>query len=138
MSDYLDRTAAHPFQAVALAGTLPLFLGTLLSDLAYKSSEHVQWANFAQWLLAGGLVFAAIALVLALVALLRGRRGPRSLMYIVVLLATWVLGFIDSLVHARDGWAVMPAGPLLSAIVLVLCLFAIWLGFARPRVGGAL
>ena len=129
------RTGIHPVHAVALAGTLPLFLGALLSDLAYKSSEHVQWANFAQWLLAGGLVFAAIPLVLSLAGLVMRTGAAGRIPYLVVLLALWVLGFIDSLVHARDAWAVMPSGPVLSAIVLVLSILAIWLGFARPRAG---
>ena len=137
MSTLPDRSTTHPVHAVALAGTLPLFLGALLSDWAYASSEHVQWANFAQWLLAGGLVFAAIPLVLALVRLVARRdSGTPSVMYLLVLLAMWVIGFINSLVHARDAWAVMPTGPLLSAIVLVLSLVAIWLCFARTRVGG--
>ncbi|MGH8029760.1 MAG: DUF2231 domain-containing protein [Arenimonas sp.] len=137
MSERLDRTAAHPIHAVFLAGTMPLFLGALLGDHAYRLSEQVQWANFAQWLLAGGLVFATIPLLAALIALFRRGRGARALVYFFVLLSMWVLGFVDSLVHARDAWAVMPNGPVLSAIVFVLCLAAIWIGFARPRAGGA-
>lgn len=135
MSATIDREAPHPVNAVLLAGTLPLFLGAWLCDLAYRSSEQVQWANFAQWLLAGGLAYAALPLLAALAGVVRGRRG-RGLAYLLALLAMWVLGFVDSLVHARDAWAMMPAGPILSALVLLLCLAAIWLGFARSRLGG--
>ena len=137
MHEHDDRTAAHPVHAIALAGTLPLFLGAWMSDQAYASSEQIQWANFAQWLLAGGLVFAAVALLCALVALLRGNRTGRGLAYLLVLVAMWGLGFIDSLVHARDAWAMMPTGPVLSAIVLLLCIAALWLGFGRSRTGAA-
>ena len=100
----------HPLHAVLLAGTVPLMLGAVLSDLAYAKTFEVQWSNFAQWLIAGGLVFAAIALAWALVALVRAeRRGGRALLYFLLLLATCVLGFVDALVHARDAWATMPA-----------------------------
>ena len=45
----------HPLHAILLAFPLPLFLGALLSDAAYRASFHVQWHNFASWLIAGGL-----------------------------------------------------------------------------------
>jgi uncharacterized membrane protein len=134
-----DRTGPkplHPLHAVLLAATIPLFLGAVLSDLAYSSSYQVQWSNFASWLIAGGLVFAGFALLWALVDL-RGahRRGGRSLVYVLLLLATWVLGFINALVHARDAWATMPTGLTLSVIVAVLACVATWLGFSSLRAG---
>ncbi len=46
----------HPLHAALLAFPLPLFVGGLLSDLAYWSSFHVQWINFSSWLIAGGLL----------------------------------------------------------------------------------
>ena len=44
----------HPLHALLLAGTVPLFLGVLLSDVAYATSDQMQWKNFASWLNAGG------------------------------------------------------------------------------------
>ena len=46
----------HPLHAALLAGTVPLFLGALLSDIAYARTYEIQWANFASWLIVGGLV----------------------------------------------------------------------------------
>ena len=62
----------HPVHAILLAFPLPLFLGALLSDLAYWSSYHIQWSNFASWLIAGGLVGGGFAMLWALIALARG------------------------------------------------------------------
>ena len=53
----------HPLHAILLAFPLPLFVGALLSDLAYRSSFHVQWANFSSWLIAGGLFVGAFAVL---------------------------------------------------------------------------
>ena len=130
----------HPLHAVVLAGTIPLFLGALLGDLAYWKSHEMQWANFASWLIAGGLLFAGIALACALVRMIRSWRfaGP-GLVYFLVLLVAWGLGFVNALVHARDAWAAMPTGLVLSLVVAVLAIAATWLGFAgyaRPA-GGA-
>ena len=120
----------RPVHAFFLAATVPPFLGAVLSDYAYKSSYEVQWANFASWLLAGGLAFGAVALVCALVDIPRGdRRRGVHVTEVVLLLAMWILGFIDALVHARDAWAAMPTGFVLSLVVLVLAAAATWVGF---------
>jgi uncharacterized membrane protein len=124
----------HPLHAVLLAGTVPLFLGVLLSDIAYFSSYEVQWKNFASWLLVGGLLFGGCALLWALIELLRAvPRGTRKGLYASLLLAIWILGFIDALVHAADAWASMPAGLILSVIVALLALAATALGFYNPH-----
>ncbi len=126
--------ALHPFHAAVLGGVLPLFLGALLADYAYWSSYEIQWSNFAAWLLVGAMVITTLALLCALVGL---ARGSRARAYTVLLVLTWVVGFFNSLHHARDAWAIMPGALVLSAIVTVLALLATWVGFARLRVGGA-
>lgn len=132
--DVMRRGSLHPMHAVLLAGALPLFLGTLLSDWAYGASYEVQWNNFASWLLAGALVFSGFALLWSLVELLRAdRRGQRPIAPFLLLLATWLLGFVNALVHAKDGWAVMPEGLILSVLVLVLAVAAIWSAFSSGR-----
>ena len=127
----------HPLHAILLAFPLPLFLGALLSDLAYRSSFHVQWANFSSWLIAGGLFVGAFAVLWALVNLFR--RGParkgRLVVYFVVLLAMWGLGFVNALVHAKDAWATMPESLYLSAITTLLALVAAWIGYSGFHVG---
>ncbi|WP_207462590.1 DUF2231 domain-containing protein [Azospirillum sp. SYSU D00513] len=129
--------AIQPFHAVLLAATIPPFLGSLLSDIAYASTYEIQWINFAAWLVAGGMVFTGLALLWGLVDLIRAdRRRGRPLIYVLLLLATFVLGLINSFVHARDAWATMPEGLVLSAIVVVLAILATWLGFSSLRVGG--
>lgn len=129
--------ALHPLHAVLLAGTIPLFLGALLSDIAYASSYQIQWSNFASWLLAGALVFCGLAGLFAIAGLARSeRRHGRPLLYLVLLLATWILGFLNALVHAKDAWAIMPAALILSVIVMVLACAATWIGFCSVHVGG--
>lgn len=125
----------HPLHAVLLAGTVPLSLGVLLSDVAYVSSYEIQWKNFASWLIVGALVFGGFALLWALIGLLRaGLRGMRpTLYYFLLLLAMWVLGIINAFVHAKDAWASMPEGLILSAIVAALAIAATGLGFSTLR-----
>lgn len=111
---------------------VPLFLGALLSDWAYASSFEIQWANFASWLIAGGLVMAGLAMLWAAADLLRSRatRHRRGMIYLLLLLATFALGFINALVHAKDGWAAMPTGLILSIVVVLLAATACAVGFS--------
>jgi uncharacterized membrane protein len=139
MAVMIERTrqgTIHPFHAVLLAGTVPLFLGALLSDYAYWSSYQIEWSNFASWLIIGGEVFGAAALLCAVIGPFRGdSRGRLPVIYTLVLLAMWVLGFFNALIHARDAWAVMPAGLALSVLVAVLACAATWIGFSTLPAG---
>ena len=128
------RRPLHPLHAIFLAFPLPLFLGALLSDLAYSATFEVQWSNFASWLIAGGLLVGAFALLWALIGVARGARAGSPMIYFVTLLVMWVLGFINALVHAKDAMATMPTGLYLSMIVTLLALVAAWIGYAGFRV----
>ena len=126
----------HPLHAILLGGTLPAFLGALLTDVAYYSSYEIQWKNFASWMIVGGLVFCGLALLASLVGLMRRtpRRGRRGI-YVILLLAAFVLGLLNAFVHAADAWASMPTGLVLSAIVAVLAAAASVMGYSRPAAG---
>lgn len=137
MASIVDRVpprGIHLFHAAVLAGALPLFLGALLADYAYWSSYQIEWSNFASWLLVGAMVLTTIALACEIFGLFR---GGRSVLYIIVLAATWVVGLFDALHHARDAWGIMPTALVLSVIAAVLALVATWIGFASLRAGGA-
>lgn len=127
-----------PLHGTLLAGTVPLFLGALLSDIAYGQTYQIQWANFASWLIAGALVFCGFALLFALVNLVRAEhKGGRPAAYFLLLLGTWVLGLVNAFQHAKDAYAMMPAGLVLSAIVTVLAIVATWIGLTNLRSGAA-
>ena len=132
------RCTPSPLHAIFLAGTVPLFLGGLLSDIAYFQTYQIQWANFAAWLNAGGLVFCGFALLFALVNLIRAEhKGGRPVLYFLMLLITWVLGLVNAFEHAKDAWAAMPSSLVLSIIVTLLICVAAWMGLTNLRSGGA-
>ena len=117
-----------------LGSTIALFLGALLSDFAYYRSFEIQWANFAAWLNAGALVFGGIVLALAAIDFFRHReRRGRAGLYLLLVAAMWVIGFFNALHHARDGWAMMPMGLILSVIVAALAVAAAVVGVRGTR-----
>lgn len=132
------RCTPGPLHATLLAGTVPLFLGALLSDIAYYQTYQIQWSNFAAWLIAGALLFCGLAGLFALVNLLRAdRKAGRPTVYFLLLLVTWALGLVNAFEHAKDAWAVMPSGLVLSAVVTLLACVTTWVGLTNLRSGGA-
>lgn len=131
-------TRPGPLHSIVLAGSVPLFLGALLSDIAYGQTYQIQWANFASWLIAGALVFSGFSLLFALVNLVRAeRKSGRPAAYFLLLLAAWVLGLVNAFQHAKDAYAMMPTGLVLSAIVTLLAVVATWIGLTNLRSGAA-
>lgn len=125
----------HPMHAILLAFPLPLFLSALLSDIAYWSSYHIQWINFAAWLIAGGVIVGAFTLLWALIDVARNRRtrSARPITYLVTLAVMWGLGLVNAFVHAKDAWATMPEGLWLSVVVTLLAFVTSWLGYSGLR-----
>lgn len=126
----------HPLHAVLLAGSTVLFLGAALNDVAYATTYEIQWNNFASWFIVGGLLLSGLALLFTGVDISRTKRRASGLFaYATVLLATWVAALFNALIHARDAWASMPAGLVLSVIVFILASTATWFGFNNSRIG---
>ena len=129
----LYQRSLHPFHAFLLGGTVSFLVSGFLSDWLYFSTHEIQWKNFADWLIIGGLLFGGFALLWALVDVFRIARGRgRRLIAFVLLLAAFILGIIDELVHAKDAWASMPDALILSTIVALLAIAATVLLFSTP------
>jgi uncharacterized membrane protein len=96
------------------------FVAAFLTDLAYWRTAEVMWERFSVWLIAGGLVMAALVLIAAVIDLAFSRQKPvwiRALVYA----AAMVLSIFNVLVHSRDAYtAVVPTGVTLSAIVVAI------------------
>ena len=128
----------HPLHVFLLGAADASLVGGLLSDLAYFSTQEIQWKNFTSWLVMSGLVFMGFALLWALIDLLRGHHDRRRLgIYFLLLLAAWILGFVNELIHAKDAWASMPDALVISGIVAVLAIAATWLGLSAGQVRGS-
>lgn len=131
------RHSLHPLHGMLLGAANGFLFSGFLSDWAYAGSTEIQWKNFAGWLIIGGLVFTGFALLWMLVDLVRLPlgRGPRIVAF-VLLLAGFVLGIVDELVHAKDAWASMPEGLILSGVVAVLAIAATAISSAAPATRG--
>lgn len=134
-SRHLVRVGMHPLHALLLGGAMAFFLGTLATDIAYACTYEIQWSNFSSWLLVGGLVLGGLALVCALIGLMPSRRTRFAGLHLLLWLATWVIGFFNALMHARDAWAIMPGAVMMSIATAIVGCLAVLVGLI-PRRGG--
>jgi uncharacterized membrane protein len=124
--------AGHPVHAMLVPFPIAFFVLALVMDIAYWQSSNLTWKHFAEWLLFAGLVGGALAAIAGAIDFFTRREirnrapaWPHAVGNTVVLL----LAFINSLVHARDGWTgVVPVGLALSVVTVALMLVTGWLG----------
>ena len=105
------------------------FTAAFATDLAYWRTAEVMWERFSVWLIAGGLVMAALVAITAVIDLVFARQKPawfRALAYMSAML----LSLLNVFVHSRDGYtAVVPTGLTLSAIVVAILLLTVATGW---------
>jgi uncharacterized membrane protein len=119
---------AHPLVHLLAAYPVAGFTGALAADIAYVRTTQIMWADFAIWLITGGLLLGGLGAVLALIT--GWRRGVT--LFGVGLALTLALGLLNAFVHSRDAWtSVVPGGITLSAITSVLAVATAWAGLTR-------
>ena len=116
--------AGQPIHAMLVPFPIVCFTLALFTDLAYWQTANIMWQSFSAWLLFAGLVFGGLAALAGIIDLLARRSvraqkpaWPHAIGNIVVLL----LAFLNSLIHAGDGWTgVVPYGLILSVVTVLL------------------
>ncbi len=135
------KPRGRPIHKMLVSFSVAYFAGALVTDLVYWQIPDVLWERFSIWLIAAGLIMAGLAAVAYVIDLAGGRQidtpaWPRVVGYALAVL----LSLMNAFVHSRDGYtAVVPAGLMLSGLVIVVLLLTARVGMAlanRPRVGG--
>lgn len=129
----------HPAHAILLGFPIALFTAALASDVTYLNSTQIQWSNFSAWLNAGGLFAGAFVVIWAAVLTVRahGASRSRAMIYLLLLLAMWIVGFVNAFQHSGDAWSsVGTVGLVLSLLSALLALAAGWVGYSGWRPAG--
>jgi len=132
----------HPLRDAVAAFSATCFAAAFVSDVAYWRSTDFIWETFSVWALTAGLMLAAVAVLLALIAYIGDRRRGDPLtpwLQLIGCAIVIVLSILNAFVHSRDGYtAVVPTGLGLSALVLLVMIVTAAIGPAavhRQRLG---
>ena len=132
---YSTSAYFHPLHAMLVPVPMVCFFLTLLTDIVYWKTAAMQWANMSAWLLAIGLIFALLGVLAGVVGFLKDpriRQLRSSWVHLRGSLAAVVLSIFNALVHTRDAYtSVVPAGLILSALVVLILLVTGWNGWTH-------
>jgi uncharacterized membrane protein len=123
----------HPLHAMLVPVPMVCFVATLITDIVYWQTAAMLWADFSAWLLLIGVIFSLFAATAGLIDFFGDRRirelraaWIHGLGNLVVL----VLSVFNALIHTRDAYtSVVPAGLILSALVVAILLVTGWNGW---------
>ncbi len=126
------RIGGHPIHPMLVPIPITCFVGTLLTDFAYWRTANLLWADFSDWLLTFGLigsVLAAIAGVIDFFGEPRIRALPQAWIHGLGNGLVLILAIVNEFVHTRDAYGQMPAGLVLSLLVVLILLVTGWNGW---------
>ena len=117
------------------------FVAALIFDVVYDRSADLMWNKGAAWLLAIGLLFAIVPRLINLVQVWITQRRHALLVHKLdfwLNLLAIAAAIVNSFVHSRDAYAVVPAGVWLSACtVILLCVGNVLVSVSRDTAGNA-
>jgi uncharacterized membrane protein len=124
----------RPLHALFVPIPLVCFMGTLITDIVYWQTAAMLWADMSAWLLLVGLigsVFAATAGMIDFFGDPRVRELRAGWVHGIGNVTALILSIFNCLIHSRDAYtSVVPAGLILSGLVVVILLVTGWNGWA--------
>jgi uncharacterized membrane protein len=122
----------HPIHPMLVLFPVAFFVATFLCDVGYWYSGNAVWVTAALWLLGAGLVMAALAAIAGLIDFLgdaRIRELGDAWQHAIGNVLAVVISLVSFYWRYRNGAAgVIPAGIVMSLIVVCILLFTGWKG----------
>lgn len=125
--------AGHPLHVMLVPIPIVCFVATLVTDIVYWQTAAMLWADMSAWLLLVGLIVSLFAVPVGLIDFLgdsRIRRLRAAWIHALGNVAVLILSILNELIHTRDAYtSVVPAGLILSALVVLLLMVTGWNGW---------
>jgi uncharacterized membrane protein len=138
------QSMGHPIHPAIVSYPIAFFTGAFLSDLAFLFLKDGFWATASFWLLAAGLVTAALAALAGLTDFLGDRRIralPDAWMHMIGNITAVVVELVNLILRLHDhAGSVASPGVYLSGVAFLILGFTGWKGgelVFRHRVGVA-
>ncbi|MFL6732268.1 MAG: DUF2231 domain-containing protein [Sphingomicrobium sp.] len=125
------KIATHPIHPMLIPFPIVCFIGTFVADIVYLRTNNGGWATASHWLLAIGLVMAALAAVTGLTDYLgdeRLRRLADALKHMLANVTAVVLELVNFLLRLNNDDFIGSAGVYISGVVVLILLYSGWKG----------
>ena len=125
------RIGGHPIHPMLIPFPIVCFIGTLVADIVFLNNRMHGWATASRYLLAVGLVMAALAAVAGLTDFMgdeRIRHSSDALKHMLANVTAVILEIINLFLRLNNDAAIGKIGVYLSAIVVLILLYSGWKG----------
>jgi uncharacterized membrane protein len=125
------KIAGHPIHPMLIPFPIVCFIGALVTDIVFLNNHLHGWATASRYLLAVGLVFAALAAVAGLTDFMgdeRVRRSSDALKHMLANVTAVVLEIVNLFVRLRSDAAIEKIGVYLSVLVVLILVYSGWKG----------
>ena len=125
------RIGGHPIHPMLIPFPIVCFIGTLVADIVFLNNHMHGWATASRYLLAVGLVMAALAAVAGLTDFMgdeRIRHSSDALKHMLANVTAVILEIINLFLRLNNDAAIGKIGVYLSAIVVLILLYSGWKG----------
>lgn len=124
------RIGDHPIHPMLVSFPIVLFIGTLVTDIVFLSTDNVMWAIASRYLLGAGIIMAALAAIAGLTDFFGDKRiqGSDAIKHMLANVTAVVLEIVNFFVRLHSDSAIRGIGIILSAIVVLILLYSGWKG----------
>src|SRR5206468_4568197 len=125
------KIGGHPIHPMLIPFPIVCFIGVLVADIVFLNNHDPGWATASRYLLAVGLVMAALAAVAGLTDFMgdgRIRGSGDAVKHMLAHVTAVVLEIVNFFVRLHDNNAIGNLGVYLSAIVVLILVYSGWKG----------
>ena len=124
------RIGTHPIHPMLVPFPIVCFIGALVTDIVFLNNHDHGWATASRYLLAIGLVMAALAAVAGLTDFFGEKRiqGSDAIKHMLANVTAVVLELINLFIRLHSDAPIGRIGIYLSVIVVVILLYSGWKG----------
>ena len=124
------QIGGHPIHPMLIPFPIVCFIGALVTDIVFLNNHIHGWATASRYLLAVGLVMAALAALAGLTDFFGDKRvqGSDAVKHMLANVTAVVLEIVNLYLRLNDDAAIGRIGVYLSAIVVLILVYSGWKG----------
>jgi uncharacterized membrane protein len=125
------KIGGHPIHPMLIPFPIVCFIGALVTDIVFLNNHDHGWATASRYLLAVGLVMAALAAVAGLTDFMgddRIRGASDAVKHMLANVTAVVLELVNFFIRLNNDDAIGKIGIYLSVIVVLILLYSGWKG----------
>ena len=125
------QIGGHPIHPMLIPFPIVCFIGVLVTDIVFLNNHDPGWATASRYLLAVGLVMAALAAVAGLTDFMgddRIRRASDALKHMLANVTAVVLELVNFFLRLNNNDSIAKVGIYLSIVVVLILVYSGWKG----------